>query len=148
VDHRHSAPAGPAIAVRSEQTVRGTQQAPLTEKEYQEDLPGEPGRLAQGGGLSCIPPHASRPAYDHDVGGNARIHHYAGNDLYLAGTDVRQFFTDGRPWPTELEPTYQGFSISKWIDGTATASTCSRSKPATLGTSHLARDRDSSALRQ
>jgi hypothetical protein len=33
-----------------------------------------------------------------------------------AGTDLRRIFTDGRPWPTELEPTYQGFSIGKWID--------------------------------
>ena len=34
----------------------------------------------------------------------------------LAGTDVRRIFTDGRPWPTDLEPTYQGFSIGTWID--------------------------------
>jgi len=33
-----------------------------------------------------------------------------------AGTDLRRVFTDGRPWPTDLEPTYQGFSIGKWID--------------------------------
>src|SRR5579872_4488607 len=33
-----------------------------------------------------------------------------------AGTDLRRIFTDGRPWPTDLEPTYQGFSIGKWID--------------------------------
>jgi hypothetical protein len=34
----------------------------------------------------------------------------------VAGTDLRRVFTDGRPWPTDLEPTYQGFSIGKWID--------------------------------
>jgi len=32
------------------------------------------------------------------------------------GSDLRRIFTDGRPWPTDLEPTYQGFSIGKWID--------------------------------
>jgi hypothetical protein len=31
-------------------------------------------------------------------------------------TDLRRIFTDGRPWPTDLDPTYQGYSIGKWID--------------------------------
>jgi hypothetical protein len=31
-------------------------------------------------------------------------------------TDLRRIFTDGRPWPTDLEPTYQGYSIGRWID--------------------------------
>jgi hypothetical protein len=35
---------------------------------------------------------------------------------YIAGSDLRRIFTDGRPWPTDLEPTYQGFSIGEWID--------------------------------
>jgi hypothetical protein len=34
----------------------------------------------------------------------------------VAGADMRRVFTDGRPWPTDLEPTYQGFSIGRWID--------------------------------
>jgi hypothetical protein len=33
-----------------------------------------------------------------------------------AGSELRRVFTDGRPRPTDLEPTYQGFSIGKWID--------------------------------
>jgi len=33
-----------------------------------------------------------------------------------AGSDLRRIFTDGRPWPTEVEPTYQGYAIGKWID--------------------------------
>jgi hypothetical protein len=33
-----------------------------------------------------------------------------------AGDSLRRIFTDGRPWPTELEPTYQGFSVGNWID--------------------------------
>ena len=28
----------------------------------------------------------------------------------------RRIFTDGRDWPQEIEPTYQGYSIGKWID--------------------------------
>jgi hypothetical protein len=30
--------------------------------------------------------------------------------------DLRRICTDGRPWPTDLEPTYQGYSIGRWID--------------------------------
>jgi hypothetical protein len=28
----------------------------------------------------------------------------------------RRIFTDGRDWPTDVEPTYQGYSIGRWID--------------------------------
>jgi hypothetical protein len=28
----------------------------------------------------------------------------------------RRIFTDGRDWPAEVEPTYQGYSIGKWVD--------------------------------
>jgi hypothetical protein len=38
---------------------------------------------------------------------------------------IRRVFTDGRDWPTDLEPTYQGYSIGKWsnpdADGRYTA---------------------------
>jgi hypothetical protein len=29
---------------------------------------------------------------------------------------IRRVFTDGRDWPADLEPTYQGYSIGRWID--------------------------------
>jgi hypothetical protein len=29
---------------------------------------------------------------------------------------VRRIFTDGREWPKEIEPAYQGYSIGQWID--------------------------------
>ena len=29
---------------------------------------------------------------------------------------LRRIFTDGRDWPQEIEPTYPGYSIGKWID--------------------------------
>ncbi len=28
----------------------------------------------------------------------------------------RRIFTDGRDWPKEIEPTYAGYSIGRWID--------------------------------
>ncbi len=34
----------------------------------------------------------------------------------LIGTDLRRVFTDGRDWPTDLEPSYQGYSLGKWLD--------------------------------
>ena len=30
----------------------------------------------------------------------------------------RRIFTDGRDWPSEAEPTFQGYSIGRWIDST------------------------------
>jgi hypothetical protein len=33
-----------------------------------------------------------------------------GNDHY------RRIFTDGRDWPKEIEPSYSGYSIGRWID--------------------------------
>ena len=28
----------------------------------------------------------------------------------------RRIYTDGRPWPTEIEPTFYGYSIGRWVD--------------------------------
>jgi hypothetical protein len=33
-----------------------------------------------------------------------------------ADAELRRIFTDGRPWPTESQPTYHGYSIGRWID--------------------------------
>ena len=30
--------------------------------------------------------------------------------------EPRRIFTDGRNWPKEIEPTFNGYSIGKWID--------------------------------
>jgi hypothetical protein len=30
--------------------------------------------------------------------------------------DSRRIYTDGRPWPKEIEPTFAGYSIGKWVD--------------------------------
>jgi hypothetical protein len=34
----------------------------------------------------------------------------------LIGTQARRIFTDGREWPEEIDPTYAGYSIGRWID--------------------------------
>src|SRR5258707_358722 len=93
------------------------QEAPLTEEYkniYRENLT----ELAVGGqGLfldhaSCLP--AGMPTMM-----SAGTHEYVitPETTYISvGTDLRRIFTDGRPWPTDLEPTYQGFSIGKWLD--------------------------------
>jgi len=31
--------------------------------------------------------------------------------------EPRRIFTDGRNWPAEMEPTFNGYSIGKWLDG-------------------------------
>jgi hypothetical protein len=37
--------------------------------------------------------------------------------ILVGGSEhFRRIFTDGRPWPAEIEPTYAGYSIGKWID--------------------------------
>jgi hypothetical protein len=36
--------------------------------------------------------------------------------LIGAEDHYRRIFTDGRDWPTEIEPTFQGYSIGKWLD--------------------------------
>ena len=41
------------------------------------------------------------------------------NTTYILIADVdhyRRIFTDGRDWPKEIEPSYQGYSIGRWID--------------------------------
>jgi hypothetical protein len=34
----------------------------------------------------------------------------------LIGTNTRRIYTDGREWPKEIDPSYAGYSIGKWID--------------------------------
>jgi hypothetical protein len=33
---------------------------------------------------------------------------------------LRRIFTDGRDWPKEIEPTFQGYSIGRWLGGGGT----------------------------
>ena len=37
--------------------------------------------------------------------------------ILIGGEDhYRRIFTDGRDWPADIQPTYAGYSIGKWID--------------------------------
>jgi hypothetical protein len=90
------------------------QEAPLTEeykKVYQENLE-EQARGGQGLFLdhaSCLP--AGMPTMM-SIGRFEYI--ITPETTYVAtGSDLRRIFTDGRPWPTDLESTYQGFSMGK-----------------------------------
>jgi hypothetical protein len=33
---------------------------------------------------------------------------------------LRRIYTDGRDWPTEIEPSFMGYSIGKWVDESGT----------------------------
>src|SRR5215831_21061518 len=92
------------------------QEAPLTEeyKKIYEDNLAEQALGGQGlfhNQASCLP--AGMPTMM-----SAGTHEFiiTPETTYIAGSDLRRIFTDGRPWPTDLEPTYQGFSMGQWID--------------------------------
>jgi len=39
--------------------------------------------------------------------------------ILVGGSDhYRRIFTDGRDWPKDIEPSYSGYSIGRWIDTT------------------------------
>jgi hypothetical protein len=35
----------------------------------------------------------------------------------ILGGEMRRIFTDGRDWPEQIEESYDGYSIGRWIDG-------------------------------
>src|SRR6202035_1334716 len=107
--------ARPAAAIRSDTKPYGRRQdAPLTEeyrKVYQENLE-EQARGGQGLFLdyaSCLP--GGMPTVM-SIGTFEYI--ITPQTTYVsAAIELRLMFADGRPWPADLEPTYQGFSIGK-----------------------------------
>jgi hypothetical protein len=95
------------------------QQAPLT-PEYQKVWEDSMADQAKGG-LGNYPPATCHP------GGMPRMMYFGAQEYVITpevtylmvggGVDQhRRIFTDGRPWPTNIEPTYQGYSIGRWID--------------------------------
>src|SRR5581483_8160507 len=36
--------------------------------------------------------------------------------IVTGAAELRRIFTDGRDWPAEVEASYQGYSLGKWID--------------------------------
>src|ERR1700726_779898 len=92
------------------------QQAPLT-PEYQkihEESMADQAKGGQGNFIDharCIP--GGMPA----MMSAERVEYIVTPDTtYISvGSDLRRIFTDGRPWPTDLDPTYQGCAIGRWI---------------------------------
>jgi hypothetical protein len=97
------------------------QHAPLT-PEYQALLEASLADQAGGGqgnwpsGIRCIP--AGMPA-SMNVYGEMEIVVLPETSYVLLNhnTEIkRRIYTDGRDWPQEVEPAYQGYSIGRWID--------------------------------
>jgi hypothetical protein len=92
------------------------QQAPLT-PEYQKVLEESMADQAKGGlgnypTARCLPGGMPRMMA-------APVQEYVitpETTYIVTGAELRRIFTDGRDWPANAEPTYQGFSIGKWID--------------------------------
>ena len=95
------------------------QEAPLT-AEYQAILESNIKDQANGGhghflGWACMPYGMPMMMY----GFGALEFVVSPKTTYVLVTHMdalRRVFTDGRAFPAEIEPTYQGYSIGKWID--------------------------------
>jgi hypothetical protein len=101
------------------------QQAPLT-PEYQAILDASLADQADGGqgnwpsGIRCMP--AGLPA-SMNVYGEMEIVVLPETTYVLLNhnTEIkRRIYTDGRDWPADAEPSYQGYSIGRWIDSRGT----------------------------
>jgi hypothetical protein len=94
------------------------QQAPLT-PEYQKVLQESVAAQAKGG-------LGNDPTAQCYAAGMPRMMTYQAQEyvvtpgvtyILLGGDDnLRRIFTDGRNWPATINPTYQGYSIGRWID--------------------------------
>jgi len=93
------------------------QEAPLTEeyKRVHEASMADQARGGQGNFIDharCIPfgmPAMMSPA-------RMEVIVTPGTTYLSTGSDLRRVFTDGRPWPTDLVPTYQGYALGRWVD--------------------------------
>jgi hypothetical protein len=95
------------------------QQAPLT-PEYQKVLADSMAEQAKGGlgnypTARCLPGGMPRMAAS---GAQEYIITPETTYVLLGGSEdpLRRIYTDGRDWPADLQPTYQGYSIGRWID--------------------------------
>jgi hypothetical protein len=107
---------GQAIKFDPTKAFGPAQQAPLT-PEYQKVLAESMADQAKGGlgnypSARCLPGGMPRmmasPVQEYIITPDITY--------IVAGIELRRIFTDGRDWPTGLGPTYQGYSIGKWID--------------------------------
>jgi hypothetical protein len=95
------------------------QQAPLT-AEYQKVLEDsmadqEKGGLGNWPGSTCVPHSMPRlmsvAEFEYIITPETTY-------ILIASDEhsYRRIYTDGRPWPAKIEPTYAGYSIGKWIE--------------------------------
>jgi hypothetical protein len=95
------------------------QEAPLT-PEYQAVFDASLASQAAGGAgldrdLICLTPGMPRMM---NVYSTMEIVVLPDTTYVLMSTfnDMRRIFTDGREWPPEIEPSYAGYSIGRWLD--------------------------------
>ena len=115
---RADPPGGPGIAFDPSKPPGPRQQAPLT-LEYQKILDDSVADQARGGigndpTAQCyaagLPRMMSYEAQEYVVAPDVTY-------ILLGGDDnLRRIWTDGRSWPTTIQPTYQGYSIGHWVD--------------------------------
>src|SRR2546430_2155553 len=95
------------------------QEAPLTE-EYKKIHAASIADQAAGGQgndptYTCVPPGTPRIMSVYDPM-EIIITPATTHILIQHVHDSRRVFTDGRDWPTDIEPSFAGYSIGKWID--------------------------------
>jgi hypothetical protein len=92
------------------------QQAPLT-PEYQKVLEASMADQASGG-LGNYPTARCLPGGMPRMMASPRQEYIITPETtyLILGGELRRIYTDGRDWPADIEPTYEGYSIGKWID--------------------------------
>jgi hypothetical protein len=92
------------------------QQAPLT-PEYQKVLMDSMADQARGG-LGNYPTARCLPGGMPRMMASPRQEYIITPDTtyMLLGSELRRIFTDGRDWPADIEATYEGYSIGRWIE--------------------------------
>src|SRR6516225_5393231 len=92
------------------------QQAPLT-PEYQKVLQESMADQARGG-LGNYPTARCLPGGMPRMMASPRQEYIVTPETtyIVLGDEIRRIFTDGRDWPKEIEPTYEGYSIGRWTE--------------------------------
>src|SRR5713226_10253425 len=99
------------------------QQAPLT-PEYQAVLEASLADQAKGGqgnwkpGADCLPPGMPAMMTLYQAAEFIVLPEITYIRIDHVHDSHRRVYTDGRDWPKEVEPTFLGYSIGKWIDET------------------------------
>jgi hypothetical protein len=97
------------------------QQAPLT-PEYQKVLEASVADQAAGGqgnwrtGADCLPPGMPGMMTAFQAMELIVLPETTYVRIDHAHDSHRRIYTDGRDWPTDVEPSFMGYSIGKWID--------------------------------